>query len=231
MSTLAAKGTSGASIASPSFFKQRGRLFSSHLSIRSRISSLPNPPPRLLSRGNRRQPPATEPPLDDERRNRTFLVDAFHQRRSLKVLLDELSRSGSCPLRILARDGDWPFEKLRVVIAFLADTGRITEALQIFYQWKGMEKSRASAINYSKIITLLCEKDLIDKAMLLFQEMEKLEFTPSVAIYNAVIHGFARIKEFNKSKTLLCKMVEDGLSPIPDYLQHIDSGVFSWSTY
>lgn len=80
-----------------------------------------------------------------------------------------------------------------------------------------MEKSRASVVNYFQIIRLFCENNQIDKAMLIFQDMEKHGIPPSVPIYNAIIHGFARIKEFEESKALLTRMVEDdGLSPIPE---------------
>ncbi|KAK8947720.1 hypothetical protein KSP40_PGU010366 [Platanthera guangdongensis] len=119
----------GIYLGSPTFVEHHLRFSCSQLSPRNRFSSTPAPPPLRLN-PKRPPPSAVESPVDDGRLHRTFLVEAFHQKRDLKALFDEISRTGSCPLHILARDGDWPFEKLLVVVAFLADSGRATEALQ-----------------------------------------------------------------------------------------------------
>ncbi|KAJ6807571.1 pentatricopeptide repeat-containing protein, chloroplastic [Iris pallida] len=47
-------------------------------------------------------------------------------------------------------------------------------------------------------------------------DMERHGLSPSFVIYNDIIHGFAREKEFDKSRATLDKMVENGLLPTPE---------------
>ncbi|PKA46140.1 Pentatricopeptide repeat-containing protein [Apostasia shenzhenica] len=205
---------SGACISSPFFLKQPAVPQLRHLSTRGWAFPSPLPP---LCVAKRPPPLPTELPVDEERQQqRSFLVDAFHQRRCLKAFLSELSRSGSNPLCILDRDGDWPSDKLWPALTFLANSGRANEALQVFSLWKSKEVSRTNVANCSKIIRLFCEGNLMDAAMSVFEDMHKHDIAPSVTIYNAVIHGFARNAEFQKSRALLSRMMGDGLKPAPE---------------
>lgn len=86
----------------------------------------------------------------------------------------------------------------------------------MFDLWKDKETSRISDANYTRIIRLLCEQNSMEQAVLTFHDLERYGILPSLATYNDIIHGFARIKEFDKSRDTLSKMVETGLLPQPE---------------
>nr|CAD1830146.1 unnamed protein product [Ananas comosus var. bracteatus] len=96
-------------------------------------------------------------------------------------------------------------------VAFLAESGRSGEALQVFDYWKNNEIARINEANYSRIIRLLCERSFTSEAVSAFQDMKSHDLIPSLAIYNAIIHGFAREKKFDEAIATLEKISEVGL--------------------
>ncbi|KAJ0968277.1 hypothetical protein J5N97_025194 [Dioscorea zingiberensis] len=148
-----------------------------------------------------------------QQRHRALLVEVYHQTNSLKTLLAELSKKNSCPVRLLEKDGDWARDQLWAAVRFLIREGRSAEALQVFDVWKNKESSRVNVATYSNIIRLLCNEDLLEEAILIFQDMEKYGLAVSLMIYNDIIHGFARKKEFDNSACFLDKVAASGLQP------------------
>lgn len=88
--------------------------------------------------------------------------------------------------------------------------------MQVFDLWTNKETSRITDVNYTKIIRLLSEQSFMEQAVSTFHDMETHGVIPTLAIYNDIIHGFARTKEFDKARSTLSKMVETGLLPSPE---------------
>ncbi|XP_039135255.1 pentatricopeptide repeat-containing protein At4g14190, chloroplastic [Dioscorea cayenensis subsp. rotundata] len=153
---------------------------------------------------------------EQQRQHQSLLVEAYHHTNSLKTLLAELSMKNSCPIRLLERDGDWLRDQLWVAVRFLIEEERPVDALKVFDAWKNKDSSRMNVANYSKFIRLLCDENLMDEAILIFQGMEKHGLTASLTLYNDIIHGFARKKEFDNSACFLKKVVDAGLQPMAE---------------
>ncbi|KAG0488421.1 hypothetical protein HPP92_007232 [Vanilla planifolia] len=214
MKTVAPDFCVAAVIASTFFLKPRNQKSFPHLATHPLLFMNPH---RLCLTAFQPTPPPL-PPLSsllvNEGSGRRPFLSTLSMRSAAFDLLNEVSRSGSCPIHILESDGDWSFERLQTIVAFLVDVGRTTEALQVFCLWKNKDKSRSSTVNYSKILQLFCKRSLMNEAMLIIEDMEKHKVAQSIEIYNDIIHGFARIKEFEKCRTILMKMVENGISPV-----------------
>ncbi|XP_020113167.1 pentatricopeptide repeat-containing protein At4g14190, chloroplastic [Ananas comosus] len=189
----------------------------------SSFAPTPPPPPLRASSSPRISPTHPSPPRrapgesgagageDSRRQHKALLVETFHQSSTLRALLRQLSRKGSDPLRMLRRDGDWTSDQLWAAVAFLAESGRSGEALQVFDYWKNNEIARINEANYSRIIRFLCERSFTSEAVSAFQDMKSHDLIPSLAIYNAIIHGFAREKKFDEAIATLEKISEVGL--------------------
>ncbi|XP_008811685.2 pentatricopeptide repeat-containing protein At4g14190, chloroplastic [Phoenix dactylifera] len=214
--------TTSSSFSSSSFFPI-SKAISSPPPLRSSASRLPhnyNPLPKE---------PAAEDPRQQQ--HKTILVETFHRNNCLKALLGALSRKGSNPVRLLGRDGDWTHDQLWAAVTFLVEAGRAQEALQVFDFWKSKEMTRINDANYSRIIQLLCEGCLMEEAVSTLQDMEKYGLVPSLAIYNAIIHGFARDKDFDNSSTAFKKMLEAGLLPTPETYNGLIQAYGSYGLY
>ncbi|KAJ9163069.1 hypothetical protein P3X46_022783 [Hevea brasiliensis] len=155
-------------------------------------------------------PPHTIP-QDNSTKHKTLLVESYHEHRRLKVLLAKLNKKGSCPLEMLQDDGDWSKEHFWAVIRFLKLSSRSKEVLQVFDTWKNIEKSRINEFNYEKIIGLLSEEDLMEDASLAFMEMKSFGLSPSLQIYNSLVHSYARNGKFDDALFYLNQMKETNL--------------------
>ncbi|KAF2318081.1 hypothetical protein GH714_041421 [Hevea brasiliensis] len=148
---------------------------------------------------------------DNSTKHKTLLVESYHEHRRLKVLLAKLNKKGSCPLEMLQDDGDWSKEHFWAVIRFLKLSSRSKEVLQVFDTWKNIEKSRINEFNYEKIIGLLSEEDLMEDASLAFMEMKSFGLSPSLQIYNSLVHSYARNGKFDDALFYLNQMKETNL--------------------
>ncbi|KAG1360698.1 pentatricopeptide repeat-containing protein, chloroplastic [Cocos nucifera] len=199
--------------------------------------AISSPPP--LRSSARQVPYHHHHPLPKERggedprqqQHKTVLVETFHRNNRLKALLGELSRKGSNPVRLLRRDGDWTHDQLWAAVTFLVEAGRAPEALQVFDFWKSKEMTRINDANYSRIIQLLCEDCLMEEAVSTVQDMEKYGLVPSLAIYNAIIHGFAGAKDFDNSSATFKKMLEAGLLPTSETYNGLIRAYGSYGLY
>ncbi|XP_043720489.1 pentatricopeptide repeat-containing protein At4g14190, chloroplastic [Telopea speciosissima] len=144
----------------------------------------------------------------------TLLVETFHENRILKTLFGKLSRMNSNPLQILQDDGDWSKDHFWAVMRFLKETSRSKEALQVFDMWKNIEKSRINEVNYGKLIEFLGEVGLMDEAASLLRDMKSNALSPSLEIYNSLIHGFARKGEFDNALFYFEEIEEMKLKPL-----------------
>lgn len=151
-----------------------------------------------------------------QQKHKDLLVETFHYNNRLKDLIEEISRDGSDPAEILERDGDWTKDQLWAVVVLLLEDERVTEALQVFDLWTNKETSRVADVNYMRIIRLLCERNFMEQAVSTFHDMEKYGIIPSLAMYNDIIHGFARVKEFDEARETLGRMVKTGVLPTPE---------------
>uniref|UniRef100_A0A2P2JC01 Uncharacterized protein MANES_05G198900 n=1 Tax=Rhizophora mucronata TaxID=61149 RepID=A0A2P2JC01_RHIMU len=146
----------------------------------------------------------------------TLLVESYYEHQSLKALVDKLNKKASCPLEILQDDGDWSKDHFWTVIRFLQHSSRSKEILQVFDAWKNKEISRNNELNFEKIIVVLGEEGLVEDAVSAFLEMKSLDLTPSLQIYNSLIHGYARNGKFDDAFLCLNQMKEINLSPESD---------------
>ncbi|KAG6510504.1 pentatricopeptide repeat-containing protein At4g14190, chloroplastic-like [Zingiber officinale] len=166
-----------------------------------------------------RRPVAEHQPLpqDWEQRHRTLLVDTFHRNNGLRSLIHEASiNSGSSALQLLEKDGDWTEDNLWAMVSFLVETGRAEEALQVFDLWKNIEMTRNNPSNHLRIIKLFCGEGFMIEAMSAFEATKKSDIIPSLAIYNTIIHAFARKRDFHNSNATFAMMLEAGLLPTPE---------------
>lgn len=122
----------------------------------------------------------------------------------------------SCPVQLLRDYGDWTKDQFWAVVRFLTHASRSKEIFQLFDIWKNIEKSRINEFNYSKIIGLLVEEDLIEEAVLCFQEMKSHGLRLSVEVYNSIIHGLSRKGNFDDALIFLDEMKELNLAPDTD---------------
>ncbi|XP_024197326.1 pentatricopeptide repeat-containing protein At4g14190, chloroplastic [Rosa chinensis] len=139
-----------------------------------------------------------------------------HEYHKLKALLEILMEKECCPLQVLRGDGDWTRDQFWAVIRFLIHASRPKEILQLFDIWRNIEKSRINEFNYSKIIGLLVEEDLIEEAVLCFQDMKTHGLRLSVEVYNSIIHGLSRNGNFDDAELFLNEMKETNLAPDTD---------------
>ncbi|KAJ8774378.1 hypothetical protein K2173_011627 [Erythroxylum novogranatense] len=159
----------------------------------------------------------SSPPQDaSSTKHTTLLVETYYEHQSLRALLHKLNKKGSLPLRILRDDGDWSKDHFWTVIKFLKRSTRCNEILQVFDVWKEKEKSRINELNYEKIIELLGEDGLMEEAVSAFVEMKSYGLTPSLRMYNSLIHGFARDGKFDCLFFYLNEMKEMNLAPESD---------------
>ncbi|KAK9932923.1 hypothetical protein M0R45_020142 [Rubus argutus] len=145
-----------------------------------------------------------------------LLVETSHEYQKLKALLEILMEKDSCPLQLLRDYGDWTKDQFWAVVRFLTHASRSKEIFQLFDIWKNIEKSRINEFNYSKIIGLLVEEDLIEEAVLCFQEMKSHCLRLSVEVYNSIIHGLSRKGNFDDALIFLDEMKEMNLAPDTD---------------
>ncbi|KAK9902980.1 hypothetical protein M0R45_001371 [Rubus argutus] len=146
----------------------------------------------------------------------TLLVETSHEYQKLKALLEILMEKDSCPVQLLRDYGDWTKDQFWAVVRFLTHASRSKEIFQLFDIWKNIEKSRINEFNYSKIIGLLVEEDLIEEAVLCFQEMKSHSLRLSVEVYNSIIHGLSRKGNFDDAFIFLDEMKEMKLAPDTD---------------
>lgn len=152
----------------------------------------------------------------DSTKHTTLLVESYHEHQALNALIQRLNRIVSCPFQILQHDGDWTKDHFWAVIKFLKNSSRSKQIHQVFDMWKNIEKSRINEFNYQKIIGMLCEEGLMEEAVRALQEMEGYALSPSLEIYNSIIHGYSRIGKFNEALLFLNEMKEMNLSPKSD---------------
>ncbi|KAM7266176.1 hypothetical protein ACFE04_004073 [Oxalis oulophora] len=146
----------------------------------------------------------------------TLVVESYHQHQSLNELIVRLKRKGSCPLQLLTEDGDWTKDYFWAVIVFLVNTSRSSEILQVFNMWGNIEKSRINEFNYAKVMRLLGEEGLVEDSTLALEEMKSFGLTPSVEIYNSIIHCYADNGRFDEARSYLYEMKEMNLAPVID---------------
>ncbi|XP_004298231.1 PREDICTED: pentatricopeptide repeat-containing protein At4g14190, chloroplastic [Fragaria vesca subsp. vesca] len=146
----------------------------------------------------------------------TLHVEPSHEYHKLRALLDILMEKDCCPLQLLRDDGDWTIDQFWAVIRFLIHASRPKEILQLFDIWRNIEKSRINEFNYSKIIGLLVEEDLIEEAVVCFQDMKSQGLGLSVELYNTIIHGLSRNGNFVDAVHFLNEMKEMNLAPDAD---------------
>ncbi|XP_043812284.1 pentatricopeptide repeat-containing protein At4g14190, chloroplastic-like, partial [Manihot esculenta] len=193
------------------FKSDNNRVLSSKTLIQKPFSLLPKP----LSCLHSSAPPHTIP-QDNSTKHRTLLVESYHEHKRLKILLAKLNKKGSCPLEMLQDDGDWSKDHFWAVIRFLKQSSRTKEILQVFDTWKNIEKSRINEFNYEKIINLLCEEGIMEDASLTFIEMKSFGLSPSLQIFNSLIHGYASNGKFDDALFYLNQMKEINLSSESD---------------
>ncbi|XP_050238614.1 pentatricopeptide repeat-containing protein At4g14190, chloroplastic-like [Mercurialis annua] len=149
---------------------------------------------------------------DNSTKHKTLLVESFHEHQRFKELLARLNKKGSCPLLMLEEDGDWSKDHFWTVIRFLRQCSRSDEILQVFNMWKDRETSRINEFNYEKIIEMLGEEGLMEDAVLAFTDIKTFCLSPSLQVYNSLIHGFARNGKFDDALFHLNQMKETNLT-------------------
>ncbi|EEF46020.1 pentatricopeptide repeat-containing protein, putative [Ricinus communis] len=164
----------------------------------------------------RRSAPLHAISQDNSIKHNTLLVESYHEHQRLKALLARLNKKGSCPLQMLQDDADWSKDHFWAVIRFLRHSSRSDEILQVFDMWKDIEKSRINEFNYEKVIEILGEEGLIEDAYSAFIEMKTLCLSPSLQVYNSLIHGYARNGKFDDAVFYLNHLKEINLSPVSD---------------
>lgn len=80
-----------------------------------------------------------------------------------------------------------------------------------------MEISRINEENYEKIIGLLFEDGMTDAAISAFKQMKSHGIRPSLEMYNLVIHGFARMGQFDDALVYIDEMKNAGLKDTETY--------------
>ncbi|KAG7615908.1 Pentatricopeptide repeat-containing protein chloroplastic [Arabidopsis thaliana] len=156
----------------------------------------------------------------------------LHHHRFLSSLTRRLSLSGSCPLRLLQEDGDWSKDHFWAVIRFLRQSSRLHEILPVFDTWKNLEPSRISENNYERIIRFLCEEKSMSEAIRAFRSMiDDHELSPSLEIYNSIIHSYADDGKFEEAMFYLNHMKENGLLPITETYDGLIEAYGKWKMY
>lgn len=117
---------------------------------------------------------------------------------------------------MLEEDGDWSKDQFWGVIGFLKQNSRFEEIPEVFDAWTSLDKSRASELNYKRIIGLLCEMGLVEEAVLALEEMKSHGFEVALEVYNSIIHGYANKGQFEDSLLYLNGMQDSGLKPDDD---------------
>ncbi|KAK1259399.1 Pentatricopeptide repeat-containing protein [Acorus gramineus] len=162
-----------------------------------------SPPPSLLRTNSTNQ--------------RDLLVETYHQNQALKSLIRRLSNKDQDPLHVISGEGgDLNADQFSAVVKFLGQTHRIEDALQVFGVWKSREQSRINENNYAIIIRMLVGAGKMEEAVSMLQEMENDTVTPSLRIYNNLIHGLGVRGDFKGAKSLLKKMEEVNLVPVAE---------------
>ncbi|KAA8548341.1 hypothetical protein F0562_000025 [Nyssa sinensis] len=110
-------------------------------------------------------------------------------------------------------DEDWTNDQFWAFIKFLIQTSRSKEILQVFDLWKNLEKLRINEFNYEKILRLLVEERQMEDAVSALRGMKSHGLSPSLEIYNSVIHGFASKGKFEDALFYLKEMEEINLKP------------------
>ncbi|KAL6009501.1 hypothetical protein ACLOJK_022730 [Asimina triloba] len=173
------------------------------------------------------QPPQTQPQQQpkqeqeeeqflQQQKHRDRAVESFHGKQRLNALINKLlSKHGSDPIRILftSEDGDLNKEEFWAVVRFLAHHSRLRDVISVFDFWKNTEKSRINEANYANVIELLSKSAMMEEVISMVQEMKAHGLTPTVPIYNAIIHGFASKGEFDTARKFLTEMLEIDLKP------------------
>ncbi|XP_050373457.1 pentatricopeptide repeat-containing protein At4g14190, chloroplastic [Argentina anserina] len=158
------------------------------------------------------------PPLPPHKATSPTKHTTHHDNNKLRALLETLmeKENDCCPLQLLRDDGDWTTDHFWAVIRFLIHDSRPMEILQLFDVWRNIEKSRIDEINYCKMIGLLVEEDLIEEAVVCFQDMKSHDLGMSVEIYNSIVHGLSRNGKFDDAMLLINEMKEMNLAPDAD---------------
>ncbi|KAG7025298.1 Pentatricopeptide repeat-containing protein, chloroplastic, partial [Cucurbita argyrosperma subsp. argyrosperma] len=170
--------------------------------LSSRIP-LPEPYTKLLL-----SLPTRAVPTHSPTKHATLLVDTFHEHHTLKALLSDLQKRGSCPLLLLRQHGDWNRDHFWLVVKFLRNASRSHEVLKLFDTWKSIEGSRINESNYEKVIVLLSQDGLMEDAVSSFQDMKSIGLRPSLGTYNSLIHGFAARGKFEIALLFIDEMKE-----------------------
>ncbi|XP_024028541.1 pentatricopeptide repeat-containing protein At4g14190, chloroplastic [Morus notabilis] len=161
----------------------------------------------------------------------TLLVETFHEHRKFKTLLKRLSKNDSCPMRLLREDGDWCKEHFWAVVRFLRHGSRTKEIVQVFDLWKNIEKSRINELNYCKIIKMLGEEGLMEEAVLSFEEMKSCGLSPTLEVYNSMIHGFSQKGDFDDALVYLNEMREQNVVPETDTYEGLIEAYAKYEMY
>ncbi|XP_010440519.1 PREDICTED: pentatricopeptide repeat-containing protein At4g14190, chloroplastic-like [Camelina sativa] len=162
----------------------------------------------------------------------SLLSDDYNHHRFVSSLTRRLGRPGSCPLRLLQEDGDWRKDHFWAVIRFLRHSSRLHEILPVYNAWKNLEPFRVSVANYERIIRFLCEERSMNEAIRSFRSMiDDHELSPSLEIYNSIIHGYADDGKFEEAMFYLSQMKENGLSPISETYDGLIEAYGKWKMY
>ncbi|KAL1219284.1 Pentatricopeptide repeat-containing protein [Cardamine amara subsp. amara] len=163
----------------------------------------------------------------------SLLSDRYHHNhRFQNSLLRRLNRPGSCPLRLLQEDGDWSKDRFWSVIRFLRNSSRLHEILPVFYVWKNIERSRISEANYERIIRFLCEERSMNEAIRAFHCMiDDHELSPSLEIYNSIIHGYANDGKFEEAMFYLNQMKDNDVLPVTETYDGLIEAYGKWKMY
>ncbi|ESQ56233.1 hypothetical protein EUTSA_v10027442mg [Eutrema salsugineum] len=169
----------------------------------------------------------------DATQSTSLLSDSYHHHhRFLNSLPRRLSRTGSCPLRLLREDGDWSKHQFWAVVRFLRHSSRLHEILPVFDAWKNLEPSRINEANYEKILRFLCEEKSMNEAIRAFQCMiDEHELSPSLEIYNSIIHGYANDGKFEEAMFYMNHMKENDMLPETETYDGLIEAYGKWKLY
>uniref|UniRef100_A0A1J3IK26 Pentatricopeptide repeat-containing protein, chloroplastic n=1 Tax=Noccaea caerulescens TaxID=107243 RepID=A0A1J3IK26_NOCCA len=204
-------------------------LWNSNRRFFSSLYSRPKPI-TVFSATLRRSLPSS---LDDATQTSSLLVDSYnHHHRFLNSLLRRLDRPGSCPLLLLQEDGDWSKDHFWAVIRFLRQSSRLHDLLPVFDAWKNLDCSRISEANYERIIRFLCAERSMNEAIRAFNSMmDDHKLSPSIEIYNSIIHGCADEGKFEEAIFYLNHMKENDLLPETDTYDGLIEAYGKWKMY
>lgn len=101
----------------------------------------------------------------------------------------------------------------------------------MFDLWKNIEKSRINELNYCKIIKMLGEEGLMEEAVLLFEEMKSCGLSPTLEVYNSMIHGFAQKGNFDDALVYLNEMREQNVAPETDTYEGLIEAYAKYEMY